>query len=201
MPITIDYYATLISPWAYLGHSRLCKLAEAYGATLNFKPADYGAIFNATGGLPLAKRPPARQQYRLQELKRWRDDLGIPLNLHPEFFPVPHDTASRMCLAAADETTGDDLRLAGAFLAAVWTHDQDISNTETLVQIANRHGLNGLELLAKAAQPKFVEKYKANTDEAIAAGVFGAPSYVIGDDIFWGQDRLSFVEQILKAEA
>ncbi len=197
MSLTIDYYAGLSSPWTYLGHERLCSYAEQAGATVNFIPVDFNAVFDKTGGLPLPKRSPERRQYRYQELKRWSKKLNIPLNLDPKFFPVPHTKPAMICLLLQNEG-GNPLPLAGAYMKAVWADEKDITDNETIISIANDQGLDGRRLFEQSLHPDISKQYEENTSGAVKRGVFGAPSYVIGEEIFWGQDRLMFVEQKLK---
>jgi len=193
----IDYYASLSSPWTYLGHRRLCDLAEKYSATVQFKPVNFGAIFSVTGGLPLAKRAPERQKYRFTELKRWRKELDIPLNLEPKYFPVDPEAASLMCIALADDQK-NPLKLAEKFLQAVWSDEQNLTSKDVLIESANALGLEGAALYEQASDPKYKSLYDLYAEEAIKRGVFGAPSFVIEDEIFWGQDRLTFVEKKLQ---
>ena len=192
----VDYYAGLSSPWTYLGHKRFCDLAKKSKANVNFKPVDFGVIFPATGGLPLAKRAPERQKYRFMELERWRKELNVPLNLEPKFFPVNPEMASRMCIAL-DESSGNALGLAERFMQAVWAEDQNLADPETLTQITDGFGLDGKQLLEQANDQKYMDLHQFYSEEAIDRGVFGAPSYVIEDEVFWGQDRLNFVEKKL----
>lgn len=200
MPLTIEYYAAMTSPWTYLGHDRICKLAQQYNAAIQFKPADFGVIFEKTGGLPLGKRSPERQKYRLQELARWREELNVKLELEPKFFPVSPAKASLLCIQASQEGS-PNLELSGAIMKAAWAEDRDISDDATLIDIANSVGLNGAQLLKGSSNDANIAHFKQNTQEAIAKGAFGAPTYIIGEDIFWGQDRLLFVEKKLKQEA
>jgi len=197
MTITIDYYVSLPSPWAYMGHARLCALVKKYDAKINFKPGDFGTVFSKTGGLPLAKRAPERQAYRTQELKRWRKELNIDLELKPKFFPVDPSTASFMTILA-DKQGQNSLMLAGAFMHAIWAENLDINDNDTLIKIADKNGFDGTALLDGCNTPEIKSIFANNTNEAIDQGVFGAPSYVIEDEIFWGQDRLMFVEKILQ---
>src|SRR5574337_716700 len=133
MPKTIDYYFATPSPWAYLGHRRFTELARAAGAAVNVLPADFGQVFAASGGLPLAKRAPQRQAYRLVELRRFSDALGLPLNLHPQHFPTPGDKAARLILTVAARDGSDAaLRLSGAVLRGVWAQERDIGDEPTL---------------------------------------------------------------------
>ncbi len=199
MGLTIDYYFSPQSPWTYLGHARFAAIAEAHGATVRVKPADYGQIFAISGGLPLGQRAPQRQAYRLVELARFRDELGVPLNLQPKFFPVAGDPSARVIIAADLHAGGAAaLRLAGAVFAAVWTQERDIANPATLAELLVECGLPA-DLVARAQEPAVQARYDAQTREAIDAGVFGAPSYVVNGEIFWGQDRLNFLQRRLAA--
>lgn len=197
MGLTIDYYAGLSSPWTYFGHDRLCHLAQQYDANVNFIPVDFNTVFANTGGLPLPKRAPVRQKYRYAELKRWRTELDIPLNLDPKFFPVPHTKPALMCLLLQQQS-GNVLPLAGAYMKAVWAEEKDITDDATVIAIANDLGLPGDQLFAESQEGEIPALYDDLTTQAISRGVFGAPSYVIEGEIFWGQDRLMFVEKKLK---
>ncbi|MBL8834587.1 MAG: 2-hydroxychromene-2-carboxylate isomerase, partial [Rhodospirillales bacterium] len=153
-------------------------------------------VFAASGGLPLAQRPKQRQAYRLMELKRWREHLGIPLNLEPKFFRVPTEPAARL-IVAADRKDLNALALTGFIGKAVWEEERDISDPETLKAIAAEHGRNA-KLLWEAAQSAETKAiYDAYTQEAIDRQVFGAPTYIYKDELFWGQDRLDFLERAL----
>ena len=198
MAKTVDYYFTLTSPWTYLGSARFEEMAARHGAEIRVKPVNYGTVFPRTGGLPLPKRAPERQAYRLMELKRWRAYLDIPLNLHPKHFPVPDDDAACMVIAA-EKSGGDPLRLAHAILRAVWVEDKDITDIPTLAEIAQANGHDGERLAAAAQEPETRAAYEASTEAAIARGVFGAPMYIYNDELFWGQDRLEFLDRALAA--
>ncbi|MFZ4478702.1 MAG: 2-hydroxychromene-2-carboxylate isomerase [Rhodoferax sp.] len=200
MSKTIDYYFAPQSPWAYVGHARLVALAQARQATVRVLPADFGKVFAVTGGLPLSKRAPQRQAYRLQELARFRALLKLPLNLEPRYFPVAGDDAARLIIAVdlQDGATAA-LRLSGAILAAVWAQQRDIANATTLAELLAEGSLPA-ERLTQSQSQAVQERYDANTEAAISSGVFGAPSYVIDGEIFWGQDRLDFVERKLHSD-
>jgi 2-hydroxychromene-2-carboxylate isomerase len=197
MTLNIDYYYAPQSPWTYLGHQRLTDLARAAGASVTLLPVDLGRIFPVSGGLPLPQRAPQRQAYRLVELKRFSDWLQLPLNLHPRFFPVPGDAAARL-VHAVDLHHGTDaaMRLAGAVLQAVWADELNINDAATLGDLLRRCALPA-ELIGSAQSAQVQARYDAATQRAIEAGVFGAPSYVIDGELFWGQDRLDFVERRL----
>jgi 2-hydroxychromene-2-carboxylate isomerase len=199
---TIDYYLAPQSPWTYLGHARFVALATKANATVRVLPVDLGGkIFPVSGGLPLAQRAPQRQAYRLVELARFRDSLGLPLNVKPRFFPVPGDDASRLIIAVAQaDGTAAALRLTGAVLGAVWAQERDIASAATRAELLAECGLPAQR--AQDAQSAAVQTtYEANTQQAIAAGVFGSPSYVVDGEIFWGQDRLDLLAWRLKVSA
>lgn len=196
----IDYYLTLVSPYAYMGHDRLVDVARRNGCDIRIKPVDMGAVFSVTGGLPLAKRAPARQAYRFQELKRWRSYLDIPLNLEPRFFPANDRNAAGMVIAA-DQQGLDGIKLAGAFLRAVWAEERNLADDQTIVEIANEQGLDGQDLLSQAYSEAVTKTWDANTAEAIEVGVFGAPTYVYQTHMFWGQDRMEFLEAAIQQGA
>jgi len=186
----IDYYLSPVSPWTYLGHERFAQIARRHGATVAVKPVDYGVIFPQSGGLPLAKRAPQRQAYRLAELARWRDHLRVPLNIHPKFFPA--DPAQAACLICA-APEAKRLAVAGDCLRAVWAEEKNIADAGVIAEIAARHGIaDAAGAVARGKTP-----YASNTQEAVTRQVFGAPTYVYGDELFWGQDRLDFLDRAL----
>jgi 2-hydroxychromene-2-carboxylate isomerase len=193
---TVHYFLTPSSPWTYLGHERFVEMARRHGAKVLLRPADLGRVLPLTGGLPLAKRAPQRQAYRLHELARWRDHLGVPLNIHPKHFPVPADDAARLIIAA-DLAAGTDaaLGLAFALMRAVWAEERDIADAATRTAIIGERGLDPAALEARAGAAR--DALEANTEEAMRMNVFGMPWYVVDDVPFWGQDRLEFVERAL----
>ena len=194
MATTVDYYLSLNSPWTYLGHDRFMAIAAKAGAEVRLWPVDFSVIFPETGGLPVGKRSPQRQAYRLQELERWRDFLGVPLNLHPAHWPADDGLATGLVMAARDDRL-DAARLAGAYMRAVWAEERDIGDEATALAIAKDQGIDGASLRSRV--DACLEQRDRDSRDAIGKGVFGAPSYVIGDRIYWGQDRLDFVERAL----
>jgi carboxymethylenebutenolidase len=194
----IDYYVSLNSPWTHLGAARIEAIARRHGAELRIFPVDFGkVVFPASGGLPLPQRSPQRQAYRLQELRRWRSHLDIPIDLSPPFYP--HDeTLAAQAVIATRELTGDTqaVALAHRVLKAVWEDGANCADPDVLAGLVAEVGLKA-DLLDEAAREKWARQRKADSEAALARGVFGAPSYVIEDEIFWGQDRLEFVDRYL----
>ncbi len=197
MPQTVDYYLAPQSPWTYLGHQRFVDIVKTTGATVRVLPMDLGKVFPISGGLPLGKRAPQRQAYRLVELARFSKALNLPLNLHPKFFPVSGDPAAKLIIAVnMHHGTEAALAITGAVLSAVWREERDIADTETLTSLLAEQQLDAA-CLALSLTPEVQAQYNAHTQSAIDLQVFGAPSYVINGELFWGQDRLDFVAQAL----
>ncbi|MFI4998756.1 MAG: 2-hydroxychromene-2-carboxylate isomerase [Reyranellales bacterium] len=194
----VDYYVSLNSPWTYLGSKRFEAIAKKHGADVTIWPVDFGSVFAVSGGLPLPKRAPQRQAYRMMELKRWRDRLGVKLNLEPKFFPSNEVPAARCVIALREQgRMADAIKLAHAVLNALWAEDKNPGDPATLAAIIAGCGLDAPALLK--ASEAMAEKRDAYTKQAIDKGVFGAPSFVIDGEIFWGQDRLDFVDAKLAA--
>ena len=197
----IDYYVSLNSPWTHLGAARLERMVAEHGATLRIFPVDFGGvIFPASGGLPLPKRAPERQAYRMTELRRWREATGEPIQLEPKYFPADELRAA-CAVIAVRETVGDGpaMALAHRVLKALWQEDRNHADELILKALIDDTGLDGANILALAAEPKWAARRASDSQAALARGVFGAPSYVIDGEIFWGQDRLEFVGKKLTA--
>ena len=189
----IDYYLSPMSPWTHLGHERFVAIARKHGASIDVKPADYGKIFPASGGLPLAKRAPQRQKYRLVELQRWRDYLSVPLTIQPKYFPYDASAASLLILAAKQRAGGEAaVKLAGAILRGCWVEERNMADEAELKAVLATQGLDAT-LLAQSKEPAYAAEYERLTQEAIKRDVFGAPTYVYNGEPFWGQDRLELL--------
>lgn len=197
MSRTIDYFVTLNSPWAYLGSRPLMEIAQRRGVAIDIKPTKFGPVFEKTGGLPLAKRAPARRAYRLMELERWRKFRNRPLVLEPKHFPADEGPGTRMVLRA--KLAGlDAVRLSSEIGAALWEMEADIADPAVLAAAATRAGIDAAKLAGGPADAELDAMHDAFTQEAIARGVFGAPTYMLpSGEFFWGQDRLDFLDRAL----
>jgi len=193
----IDYYFWMNSDWAYLGADRLEEVAARHSVKIRYKPVDLPEVYARTGGVLLGQRAPERQAYRVVELKRWCRKLGIHVNPLPAHMCPNADLAS--CVVIAADRLG--LPVAGlykAILRAEWCEDQDISLPETLREILQAEGLDHDLLLQEAESTEVTWRYRQYTDEAVAAGVFGSPTYVYSGELFWGQDRLDMLEEAIQ---
>jgi len=206
MPVTIEYYYALASPWAYLGHSAFMAIIEKHGARVDDLLIDYETAFHAAGTLMLPQRPALRKKYRLLELKRWSAFRAVPLVPQPRHYrgeaEEPDESrAVGMCLALKRQG-GDSMRLAYAVSRGLWAEERDAFRPEVLREIASDEGFDAAALLEAAETPDIATQWRANTDRAVRNGVFGMPTYRWADDpsgafFFWGQDRLEFVDRAL----
>lgn len=190
----IDYYFSLISPYAYLGHASVLALARESGAHLVYKPVRIFELFEANGGLPLGKRAPARQRYRLVELQRARAQRKLPLNLQPKFYPVDPSLADR-CAIELCEAGRDPSSYMDAAFRALWAHDEDLADRALLSRLLRDAGHDADAILAAADSARAIAIYEANTAAAIAADLPGLPGYVLRGEPFWGQDRVEALRE------
>ena len=195
MQRTITYYFTLISPWSYLGHARFMDLVARHDLAVTWKPMNLGVIFPESGGLPLARRHPLRRAYRDIELQRWRAELGLPLNLRPAYWPIDIGPADRIVIELAQSGANPDSFVRAAF-AGLWVAEENLADPAVLAGCLSKGGYD--PSLAEAAQSgQTADVYAANSEEALAAGVFGAPTYILDGEPFWGQDRIPLLDQAL----
>lgn len=192
----IDYYFTVLSPWAYLGGDRFAQIADKHGVSVAFKPVDIAQVFARTGGQLPKDRHPSRMEYRMQELKRWSNALSMPINLTPAHWPTNGAPASYAIIAAQSAGAGDVAALTTALMRSVWVDDKDIADDAVIKACLQEAGFD--PSLADSGLLMGAETYAKNTDDAVNAGVFGAPFYVCDDgEKFWGQDRLDLLDAYL----
>ncbi len=184
--LKIDYYFSVLSDWAYMGGERFEKLARRYGVTINHMPMQLSAVYAGTGGIILQKRSKRRQDYRVIELERWRDALGVPIVLHPRFYPTD-DRLSSCAIIASKKAGGDAGRFANEILRAIWADERDISDPDVIRSIANGIGLDGSAIVEAARSEAIAREFDKYTNEAQSRGVFGSPFYVFEDELFWGK--------------
>lgn len=196
MPGKIDYYFSLNSPWAYIGHAPFHDIAQRHSLNINYKPVFLGRVFAETGGLPLPQRHPARQRYRMVELQRWRDKRRLSFNLNPKFWPFDVNLGDRVVIAAVAAGQNPDAFMRRAF-TGIWEEERNLADPLVIAELAEAVGLDSTSLI-EAAQGSMTEAvYGLNHENAIAADVFGSPAYVLNGEVFWGQDRLELLEDAL----
>ena len=189
----IIHYFSPMSGFAYLGMGALCSLAAARNLDVAHRPIDIRKLFAAVETVAPAAQSPARLAWRQTDMQRWAQRRGLPLNVRPRHWPINADLAS-CAILAAQQAGLDGTALAKALLAAVWARDLDISAPSTIAQVANELGLDADMIMARAQSSEVRLAYDRNTADAIAAGVIGSPTVFVDGQMFFGQDRLDFVE-------
>ena len=197
MPLAFDCYYSLSSPWAYFAGPKLQDVARRHNAVVTFKPYDFQDVAPRNGGVPLLTRPDPRRDYHAVELDRWSRHLGMPLNLKPRHYPPSDNKTPGHTVIAAQRQGLDAARLSHAILRALWAEERDVSLPRTRIDIANDCGMDGAALIAAETSAPVVAEYKRNSDEALEYGVFGAPTYRFDSVLYWGQDRLDFLDRAL----
>lgn len=192
----IDYYLGTISPYCYLAGNRLEDIAAKYGAEITYKPVDLLSLFDRTGGIRPANRHESRMDYRAQELTRWAAHLDMPFKLKPAFWPT-NAAPSSYAVIAAQAAGGNVGALVQGFLRACWAEDRDIAEDSVIRDVLAAAGFD--PKLADSGLLIGAETYARNLEQAVEAGAFGAPFYVVREtgQKFWGQDRLDFLERHL----
>jgi len=198
VPKIITHYFFVQSPWAFLGIERAMEIAARHNAEIDHRPVKSGEIFKHGGGVPLKQRPLPRQEYRMVELKRWRAYLDIPLNENPDFFPVNESLAAGTIIAA--KLDGQDVSgLITTIMRDIWVNQRDASSPDVLAEALTTNGLSS-QYLELAQDDAVLDTYNAYTEDAKTANIFGVPTYFIGTEMFWGQDRLDFVDRALASQ-
>jgi len=192
----IDFYFEFASPYGYLASTRIDDIGARYGREVVWHPIMLGAAFKHTGAQPLMHTP-LKSDYFLHDVPRFARYLGVPLT-RPDVMPVNSLAASRACLWAEEQAAGLGKRLAKALYAAHWGEGRDIGPPEVVAEVAEPLGLDRQKLLDAVADPAIKQRLKDATEAALERGVFGSPFIFIGDEPFWGADRLPQVEAWLE---
>lgn len=191
----IRCFLSMASPWAYLGHAEFVAIARRHSAPVVFVPLPLRRLFPETGGLPLPKRHPVRQRYRIVELQRWRALRGVPLNIDPKGAPMDPEPLDRLVIAIQAAGHDPDPIMRRVF-SAYWAEDRDLGDRAFRAELLAEVGLPGA-LLETSESADTLVSYEANLELALGEGVFGAPSYLLRGEIFWGQDRLPLLDDAL----
>jgi len=194
----LDFYFSFISLYTYIGYEAFEALVKKYDLEVTYKPIDLHAIFSASGGLPVSKRPPQRQAYRFVEMQRWAIARNIPLVLKPKHHPSDPAIGHRMLIAAMARNL-DVREFIRNSLKILWVDDLDIKDSKVMVAVANKSGLDGELLLKDSTSQEIDIEVNQLTVEAVERQVFGTPFFFYRDEPFWGQDRLDLLEDAIKS--
>ncbi len=191
----VTVYFSLLSPWAYIGHAELQGLAAKHGLKVDYRPVALSQVFPESGGLPLAKRHPARQKYRIVELQRWREKRGLHFHLHPKFWPFDPAPGDRIICAMASAGV-DPGKFIGAAFAGIFEQERDLADKAVIAAILSESGYEP-HWRERGESGEAEIQYQRNLALALQSGVFGSPSYVLDGEVFWGQDRLELLDDAL----
>tara|TARA_R110002020_G_scaffold358559_7_gene570991 strand:- start:33979 stop:34587 length:609 start_codon:yes stop_codon:yes gene_type:complete len=194
----IDYYFATLSPYCYLAGTRLEEVARKHGAQIAYKPFDIVQGFARTGGVVPKDRHPSRIEYRAQELPRQAKKLGLPFNLKPAHWPTNGAPSAYAFIAAQNAGGGDLGLLAHAITRAVWAEEKDVAEEAVIRDCLTGAGFD--PALADKDLLQSADTYSRNLEDAVEAGVFGAPFYVVDGQRFWGQDRIEDLDLYLQGK-
>ena len=198
MSAHIDYYFSMLSPWAYIGHGAFHSVVSRYDVEVSYKPVKLFDLFSASETLPVGKRHVSRRFYRMVELQRWREKRGLSFHLEPRHWPF--SVAGADCMVIALISRGESpVALMGEIFSRIWEREEDLSSDEVLISAADCVGLDGASLLAEGNASSAHSVYESNSSEAISHNVFGVPAYLLNGEYFWGQDRLDLLDDALSS--
>jgi 2-hydroxychromene-2-carboxylate isomerase len=192
-PAVVEFFFDLSSPYSYLAATQIEAVAQRHGASVAWRPMVLGAVFKAAGN-DMPAKVAAKARYMMADLDRWARHYGVPFRMSSRF-PLSAIDAMRLILVADEAGRGG--ALARAAFSAMWTDDRDLGSPDVLAALCEEVGLEPGAALARTKAPEVKERLRQYTDDAVARGVFGAPAMFVGNELFWGNDRLLFVEQAL----
>lgn len=195
----LEVYFDCSSPWTYLAFHNLEALSREMDVAIQWKPILVGGIFNAINPTVYAQREtpvPAKAAYQKKDIADWARLAGLTIVFPPEVFPVNSAKAMRACLAL--EAEGKLPAFARAVFELYWSENQDISQDAVLAEACRRAGVEPARVLAQAGEPEIKQRLRDNTDEAMARGAFGSPTIFLGEDMYFGNDRLPLVREAIR---
>lgn len=194
----IDYYYFSISPFAYLGHQEILRVAKKHGAQLNFKPVDLFKIWEVSGAVPPGKRPPVRQRIRFIELQRAAEYRDLPINIRPEHFPTDPQLADKTVIALVKEGHNPAAYMSKVF-SAVWAENKNIADQDVIADLLQSSRFDAQDIISKAQLDEMSAIREKNSQDAIHADAVGVPTYVLNGEAFWGQDRIEHLDAALSS--
>ena len=195
MPRRLEFFFDYVSPFSYLANSQVAALATRTGAELVYRPFFLGGVMQATGNQPPATLP-ARAKYMPRDIARWVRRYGVPFAFNSNF---PMNTLHAMRAALAAQEHGAFPVYHAALFRAAWAEPVNLGDVAVLRDVIAKAGLDAERIVARSGADEIKERLKANTAEAVERGAFGAPTLFVGDEIFFGNDRLDFVEEALRS--
>ena len=196
MSKTVEFYFDFGSPYSYLAYKALPAIAAARGAQIVWRPMLLGGVFKATGNHSPAGIP-AKSQWMHGDLLLWAARYGAPFKFNPLF---PINTLMLMRGAAGMQLRGPDFpKYVETMFHAMWGKPRNLNDAQEVAVVLHAAGFDPDAFIALVNDAEVKEKLKKDTEEAVARGVFGAPTFFVGEDMFWGQDRLEFVAAALAA--
>jgi len=191
----VEFFFDVGSPYAYLAYHQLPKIAARRNARIVWRPMLLGGVFQATGNRSPVELP-AKARYSLIDLQRWARHFDVPMTMNPHF---PLNTLQLMRGAVAYQLRGEAefQRYIAAIFGAMFERPRNLGQAEEVAAVLRENGFDPEQFQSLISDPAVKDQLKRNTDEAVARGVFGAPTFFVGEQMFWGQDRLDFVEQAL----
>jgi len=195
MTKAVEFWFDLCSPAAYLAHTQIRTVATRCDAGVHYRPMLLGSVFQATGNRPPSDVP-AKRAWLERDLARWARRYGVPLRPDPL---TPVNTLQLMCGAVAAMHEGCVVAYADALFRALWAEGRDVTEVGEWTEVLKEADLDGPKLIGRAQDQPIEDELAALTDEAVRRGVFGAPSFFVGDELFFGQDRMDFVAEALRA--
>ena len=199
MTKTVEFFFDFGSPYTYLAYHQLPKIAANRGAQIIWRPILLGGVFQATGNRSPIELP-AKGRYSLIDLQRWAQHFGVPMTMNPHF---PINTLALMRGAVAMQMQGEAVfqRYLSAVFSAMFEHPRNMGLPQEIGAVLQENGMDPTEFLNAINDPAVKEQLKNSTTQAVERGVFGAPTFFVGEQMFWGQDRLDFVDQALASAA
>lgn len=193
----LEFYFDVVSPAAYLAWTQLEALRDDTGATLVCKPMLLTGVFKASGNSP-PLMVPAKGKWMMQDLTRFATHYGVPMHLNP-YFPINTLLLMRGAVAIQEQQPERFSAYVDAAFRAIWVDQKNMGDAAVVAEVLTQAGFDAEALLQQCAEQGIKDKLKANTDEAVARGAFGAPTFFVGDEMFFGQDRSDFIKRALLA--
>lgn len=195
MSKTVEFFFDLGSPASYLAHTQLPELCRETGATLVYRPMLLGGVFQATGNASPAMIP-AKRRYMIRDLARFAERYGVPMRFNPHF-PINTLTLMRLLVAVQLHQPERFAEAVRVLFQAIWVDGVNMGDPAKVAGVLAAAGFDAAALQTQIAEPQVKDALKATTEEAVKRGVFGAPTCFVGEEMFFGQDRLDFVREAL----